>query len=79
MLTIRWSDAVEVTMFIVVFAAIFPLDLRNDRTVRPIPAAQPKWGCKGPSARARSHFVRTVPRIFRRPRTQTASNFATSG
>ncbi len=40
MLTIRWSDAVGATMLIVViFAAIFLLDLRNDRTVRPIPAA----------------------------------------
>jgi hypothetical protein len=45
MLTIRWSDAVEATMLIVViFAAIFPLDLRNDRTVRPIPAATSIWG-----------------------------------
>ena len=40
MLTIRWSDAVEATMqIVVVFAAIFLLDLRNDRTDRPIPAA----------------------------------------
>lgn len=40
MLTIRWSDAVEATFTIVVaIAAIFPIDLRNDRTVRPIPAA----------------------------------------
>lgn len=44
MLTIRWSDAVEATMqIVVVFAAIFPLDLRNDRTDRPIPAAFWKW------------------------------------
>lgn len=40
MLTIRWCDAVEATMLIVVvFSAIFPLDLRNDRTVQPILAA----------------------------------------
>jgi hypothetical protein len=40
MLTIRWTDAAGVTMLIVViFAAIFPIDLRNDRTIRPIPAA----------------------------------------
>jgi hypothetical protein len=40
MLTICWSDAAGATMLIVVvFVAIFPLDLRNDRTVRPIPAA----------------------------------------
>ena len=40
MLTIQWSDAVEVTMMIIVVSsAVFPLDLRNDFTVRPIPAA----------------------------------------
>ncbi len=39
MLTICWSDAVGTTMLIVIFAAIFPIDLRNDQTVRPIPEA----------------------------------------
>ena len=45
MLTIRWSDTVEATMqIVVIFAAIFPLDPRNDRTDRPIPAASKKYG-----------------------------------
>lgn len=40
MLTIRWADAVEVTMtIVVVLFEIFPIDFRNDRTVQPIPAA----------------------------------------
>lgn len=39
MLTIRWSDAVEAMMLIIVFSAVFPLDLPNDLTIRPIPVA----------------------------------------
>jgi hypothetical protein len=40
MLTICWSDAAVATISIVLIsAAIFPIDLRNDRTIRPIPAA----------------------------------------
>jgi hypothetical protein len=42
MLTIHWPDAIEATITIVVFSAICPIDLRNDRTVRPIPAARYK-------------------------------------
>ena len=44
MLTIRWSDPVELAMIIIIgFSAIFPLDLRNDLTVRPIPATFTIW------------------------------------
>lgn len=44
MLTVRWFNAAGATMLIIViFTEILPLDLRNDRTVRPVPAAWPKW------------------------------------